>query len=165
VEGRNAKWYSRSFGILAHGTSYAHRNNYMDLDPDYRDAYGRPLLRMTFDFPQNDVKMSAYVTQKAHDIAKATGATIVGSPAPRRGPYDARLYQTTHNTGGTIMGADRATSVVSPHLQCWDADNLFISGASVFPQNSGYNPTGAVAALALRLGDDLASYLDRPRFL
>jgi gluconate 2-dehydrogenase alpha chain len=161
----NAKWYSRSFGILAHGTSYAHRNNYMDLDPDYRDAYGRPLLRMTFDFPQNDVKMSAYVTQKAHDIAKATGATIVGSPAPRRGPYDARLYQTTHNTGGTIMGADRATSVVSPHLQCWDADNLFISGASVFPQNSGYNPTGAVAALALRLGDDLASYLDRPRFL
>jgi len=161
----NAKWYLRSFGILAHGTSYAHRNNAMDLDPDYRDAYGRPLLRITFDFPENDVKMSAYVTQKAHDLAKATGATIVGAAAPRRGPYDARLYQTTHNTGGTIMGSDRATSVVSPRLQCWDAANLFISGASVFPQNSGYNPTGPVAALALRLGEDLASYLERPRML
>jgi gluconate 2-dehydrogenase alpha chain len=159
----NAKWYLRS--ILVHGTSYAHRNNAMDLDPDYRDAYGRPLLRITFDFPENDVKMSAYTTQKAHDLAKATGATIVGPAAPRRGPYDARFYQSTHNTGGTIMGADRASSVVSTRLQSWDAANLFISGASVFPQNSGYNPTGPVAALALRLGDDLASYLERPRVL
>jgi gluconate 2-dehydrogenase alpha chain len=161
----NAKWYLRSFGIIAHGTSYAHRNNHMDLDPEYRDAYGRPLLRITFDFPENDMKMSAHVTQKAHDLAKATGATIVGPPAPRRGPYDARLYQTTHNTGGTIMGTGPATSVVSARLQSWHAQNLFISGASVFPQNSGYNPTGPVAALALRLGDDLAGYLERPRML
>jgi gluconate 2-dehydrogenase alpha chain len=119
---------------------------------------------MTFDFPENDLKMSEYVTAKAHDIAKAMGATLA-SPAPRRGPYDARPYQSTHNTGGTIMGADPATSVVSPHLQCWDASNLFISGASVFPQNSGYNPTGPVGALGLRLGDDLVNYLQRPGVL
>ena len=161
----NAKWYLRSFNIGCHGTSYSHRNNYMDLDPDYRDTYGRPLLRITFDFPENDIKMSAYVTQKAHDIAKAAGASIVGTPAPRRAPYDTRIYQSTHNTGGTIMGADRATSVVSPHLQSWDAENLFITGASAFPQNSGYNPTGPVGALGLRLADDLVSYLERPRFL
>jgi gluconate 2-dehydrogenase alpha chain len=160
----NAKWYLRGGAIGCHGTSYSHRDNYLDLDPDYRDAWGRPLVRMTFDFPENDLKMSQYVTAKAHDIAKAMGATII-NPAPRRGPYDARPYQSTHNTGGTIMGADAATSVVSPRLQCWDASNLFISGASVFPQNSGYNPTGPVGALGLRLGDDLMRYLDRPRFL
>ena len=160
----NAKWYLRGAAIGCHGTSYSHRDNYLDLDPDYRDAWGRPLVRMTFDFPENDLKMSQYVTAKAHDIAKAMGATIT-NPAPRRGPYDSRPYQSTHNTGGTIMGADAATSVVSPHLQCWEATNLFISGASVFPQNSGYNPTGPVGALGLRLGDDLARYLERPRVL
>jgi gluconate 2-dehydrogenase alpha chain len=90
------------------------------------------------------------------------GATIISANA-RRGPYDPRFYQSTHNTGGTVMGADPATSVVSPHLQCWDAQNLFISGASVFPQNSGYNPTGPVGALGLRLADDLVKYLERPR--
>jgi gluconate 2-dehydrogenase alpha chain len=73
-----------------------------------------------------------------------------------------RTFIKAHNTGGTIMGADRATSVVSPHLQTWDAQNLFITGASVFPQNSGYNPTGT---LGLRLADDLMSYLERPRLL
>jgi gluconate 2-dehydrogenase alpha chain len=160
----NVKWYLRSANISCQGSSYAQRQNYLDLDPDYRDAWGRPLLRMTFNFPDNDLKMSEYVTNKAHDITKAMGATIT-NPAPRRGPYDTRVYQTTHNTGGTIMGADPATSVVSPHLQCWDASNLFISGASVYPQNSGYNPTGAVGALGLRLGEDLVSYLQRPRRL
>jgi gluconate 2-dehydrogenase alpha chain len=40
-----------------------------------------------------------------------------------------RTFIKAHNTGGTIMGADRATSVVSPHLQTWDAQNLFITGA------------------------------------
>jgi gluconate 2-dehydrogenase alpha chain len=160
----NAKWYLRAGNINCHGTSYSHRSNYLDLDPDYRDAWGRPLMRMTFDFPENDLKMSAFVTEKAHGIAKAMGATIA-NPAARRGPYDARPYQSTHNTGGTIMGADPKTSVVSPHLQCWDATNLFISGASVFPQNSGYNPTGPVGALGLRLGDDLLRYLERPRAL
>ena len=80
----------------------------------------------------------------------------------REGPFDSRQYQTTHVTGGTIMGADPASSVVSPRLQHWDAENLFVVGASVYPHNSGYNPTGPLAALALRLGDDVARYVARP---
>ena len=79
--------------------------------------------------------------------------------------FDTRNYQSTHITGGTVMGADPSTSVVSPHLQHWDAHNLFVVGASVFAHNSGYNPTGPLAALALRVGDDIASYVDRPRML
>jgi gluconate 2-dehydrogenase alpha chain len=63
------------------------------------------------------------------------------------------------------MGADPGTSVVSPHLQHWDAQNLFVVGASVFTHNSGYNPTGPLAALALRVGDAMASYVERPRML
>jgi len=55
--------------------------------------------------------------------------------------------------------------VVSPHLQHWDARNLFVVGASVFAHNAGYNPTGPLAALALRAGNDMASYVERPRFL
>jgi gluconate 2-dehydrogenase alpha chain len=63
------------------------------------------------------------------------------------------------------MGSDPATSVVSPHLQHWDAENLFIVGASTYPFNAGYNPTGPLGALALRLGDDLNRYVVRPRHL
>ena len=57
-------------------------------------------------------------------------------------------YQTTHNTGGVIMGSDPKSSAVNRYLQSWDLHNLFVMGACAFPQNAGYNPTGTVGALA-----------------
>ena len=161
----NADWFAHSFNIYVHGSWYPHRENYLDLDPTYSDAYGQPLVRMTCDIRDNELRMSEYLTKKAVEIARATGATIVGTPSPRKGPYDSRVYQTTHITGGTVMGADARTSVVSSHLQHWDAQNLFVVGASVYPFNAGYNPTGPLGALALRLGDDLLQYAERPRML
>jgi gluconate 2-dehydrogenase alpha chain len=161
----NAQWYAHSMGLGVQGSCYPHRENYLDLDPTYSDAYGQPLVRMNFDWRDNELRMSHYVTQKLADIANAVGADITGPANPLRAPFDTRIHSSTHITGGTIMGADPNTSVVSPHLQHWDAHNLFIVGASVFAHNAGYNPTGPLAALALRLGDDLASYVARPRML
>lgn len=161
----NADWYAHAFNFSVHGSNYPHRENFLDLDPTYRDGYGQPLLRVTYNFKDNDYRMSEYVTNKVHELVKVSGATIVGNPAPRRGDFDTRIYQTTHTTGGTIMGVDPKTSVVSSRLQHWDAQNLFVVGSSLYPHNSGYNPTGPLAALALRLGDDLGSYVERPRRL
>ena len=158
----SAEWYAHSFVVGVQGSCYPHRENFLDLDPDYRDAFGQPLLRMNFDFRANENRLSAYCTEQAARIAKAMNATVVGPAVPRSAPFDTRLYQGSHITGGTPMGADPATSVVSPRLQHWDAENLFVAGASVFAHNSGHNPTGPVAALALRLGDDLVKYLDKP---
>ena len=121
---------------------------------------------MTFDWRDNEVKMSAVRhAEGGRPRARHRRRRSSDAATPRKGPYDVRAYQTTHITGGTVMGADPATSVVSPHLQHWDAENLFVVGASVYPHNSGYNPTGPLGALALRLGDDLASYVAKPRQL
>lgn len=161
----NADWYAHSMSLGVQGSCYPHRENYLSLDPTYTDAFGQPLLRMTFDFRENELKMSDYVTKKMAEIGKATNADIASPAAPRKAPFDTRVYQSTHVTGGTVMGTDPKTSVVSPHLQHWDAHNLFVVGASVYPHNSGYNPTGPLAALALRLGDDLVRYTQRPGLL
>jgi gluconate 2-dehydrogenase alpha chain len=139
--------YNHTSSLNIHGNSMASSRNYLDLDPTYKDAWGLPLLRITFDFPENDLKMSAYVTQKAMEIGKAMGGQQV-SGGPRKGPYTVTQYQTTHNTGGTVMGTDPSTSVVNRYLQSWDVPNVFVIGASNFPQNASYNPTGTVGALA-----------------
>lgn len=47
------------------------------------------------------------------------------------------------------MGDNQKNSVVNKYSQSWDVPNLFIVGASSFPQNIQYNPTGLVGALAL----------------
>lgn len=160
-----AEWYAHAFEIGAEASCYPNRQNYLDLDPVYRDAYGQPLLRLTFDWRDNELKMCSFIKDKCTEIARASGATLVGTPGGLERPFDVRFYQTTHVTGGTIMGADPHTSVVSPHLQHWDAHNLFVVGASVYPHNSSYNPTGPLAALALRLGDDLVRYARQPTLL
>jgi gluconate 2-dehydrogenase alpha chain len=157
-----AKHYNHTVALNVHGSSSAAPQNWLDLDPTYKDAWGLPLLRMTFDFPPNDLKMSAHVTQKALDIARAMGGRQVAG-GPRKGPYSSTQYQTTHNTGGTVMGTDPSTSVVNRHLQSWDVPNVFVIGASNFPQNASYNPTDTVGALAYWAAEGIVKrYLKTP---
>jgi gluconate 2-dehydrogenase alpha chain len=158
-----AKYYRHAVSIAVSGSNYANRYNYLDLDPTYRDQLGRPLLRMTYNFVENDHKVADYTVGVAYKIAQAMKPTILAPARVRRGDYDIVPYQSTHNTGGTIMGTDPKTSVVNRYLQSWDADNLFIMGASTFPQQPAYNPTGPVGALAYWTAEAITSrYLKSP---
>jgi gluconate 2-dehydrogenase alpha chain len=157
-----AKSYLTTTTVATHGAVMSHRGNYLDLDPTYRDIYGRPLMRMTFDFTDNELKMSKYLTDRAAEIAKAMGPREIKVNA-RTGHYSIVPYQTTHNTGGTIMGTDPKSGVLNRYLQSWDVPNLFLMGAGAFPQNPGYNPTGTVAALAYWAADAIKTqYLKNP---
>lgn len=142
-----AYWYNRAFPMNAQGGVQAYRGNYLDLDPTYRNVYGEPLLRMTFDWGSHEYKQSAFMVDVHQKLARALGATSV-TTGTLPAHYDITPYQSTHTTGGAIMGSDPKTSVINAYGQCWDVSNLFVPGASAFPQNAGYNPTGTVGALA-----------------
>ena len=62
-------------GGSIHGSFYSYRDVYLDLDPTYKDRFGRPLMRMTIDFHDNELKAAAYLTDKYAEIVKAMGAT------------------------------------------------------------------------------------------
>jgi gluconate 2-dehydrogenase alpha chain len=158
-----AETYLSGYKLGTHGSSYSYKDCYLDLDPTYKDSLGRPLMRMTFDFHENELKMSAYLTDRLAEIAKAMNASEI-DPSPRKGPYNSTIYQTTHNTGGTVIGNDPATSVVNRYCQSWDVSNVFIpGGASLFPQNHGYNPTNTVGALSYWAADAITGkYLKNP---
>jgi gluconate 2-dehydrogenase alpha chain len=145
-----------------HASFYSYRDNYLDLDPTYKDRFGRPLMRLTIDFHDNEVKMSAWLTDKYAEIVQRMGAKQVVKK-PRKGPYDITQYQTSHLNGGAIMGDNPSNSAVNRYLQSWDVTNLFVQGATAFPQNAGYNPTGTVGALALWSAAAIRSqYLKNP---
>lgn len=139
--------YNSTVTIGVHGSSIPHPNNYVGLDSSYTDAYGQPLGMVTFDFPYNDRLMSRFLTEKAWRIGEAMNGKSL-SVNWLGDHYSIVPYQTTHNTGGTICGTDPRTSVVNKYLQSWDLHNLWVVGASCFPQNGGYNPTGTVGALS-----------------
>ena len=157
-----ARYYDRSLTINLSGACQSYRTNYLDLDPTYRDAHGLPLLRMTFDFRDNDRKVIAYAAGKAAEIAKAMGAANPDVHA-EKGKYSIVPYQSTHNMGGAVMGADPATSAVNKYLQSWDVPNVFVIGGSAFPQNAANPPTGTVGTLACWAVDAIKDqYLKRP---
>jgi gluconate 2-dehydrogenase alpha chain len=153
------KYYMSVISVGHQGESPAYKQHYLDLDPNYRDRFGLPLLRMTFDWQPNERKMAAYAGTKLAEIMRAINPDIIaGGPGSLPAHYDTVPYQSTHNTGGTIMGADPSTSVVNNYLQMWDAPNVFVIGASNFPQNAGFNPTGTVGALAYRAAEGILKY-------
>ncbi|RWR14624.1 GMC family oxidoreductase [Siminovitchia fortis] len=150
-------YYTRTLFVGGQGASLPFKENYLSLDPTYKDAYGLPLLQMTYNFTDQDRALHKFATERSAEIMKDMGAKEV-VPENVLTDYDIVPYQTTHNTGGTTMGADPATSVVNNYLQHWDADNLFVVGAGNFAHNSGYNPTGTVGALAYRCAEGIIKY-------
>jgi len=157
-----AKWYHCAVSISASASVMPNRYNYLDLDKTYTNRFGMPLMRMTFDFKENEQKISKHGAQIIGEIGKAMNPTRMGAATPRL-TWSVVPYQSTHNTGGAVMGLDPATSALNKHLQSWDVSNVFVTGASAFPHNSGYNPTGPVGALAYRLADTLRDkYLKNP---
>ena len=157
-----AKWYHSALGISASASVMPNRYNYLDLDKTYTNRFGQPLMRMTFDFKENEHRLAKHAAQVIGGIGKAMKPTRMGNPAPRLS-WNVVPYQSTHNTGGVIMGADPNTSALNKYLQSWDMPNVFVTGASAFPHNSGYNPTGPVGALAYFMADAIRQkYLKNP---
>ena len=158
-------------GVEMRAEHFAYRQNFMDLDPTYTDKWGDPLLRMTLDWTDYEMRQMAFGerigTQLMEAIAQVSGAKLVpgefGNHIGVFHHYNASQYNTTHVQGGAIMGTSPEVSVVNPWLQHWHMPNLFVVGSSSFPQNSSANPTLTIVAVSLRTADGLIDrYLKNP---
>jgi gluconate 2-dehydrogenase alpha chain len=158
-----AHYYNRSLEVVGFHDHLSYRGNYMDLDPNYSDIYGNPLLRLTYDIGPNEQRMSDYMVGVGHKIAKAMNPSryaVYG--LPKR--FDAGAnYFVIHQVGGAMTGSTPENSVVNKYMQSWDVPNLFVVGASAFPQITAYNPTGTVGALSYLASDAITNqYLKNP---
>ena len=141
--------FRHSFYFEVQGACMSYRQNYLGLDPTYKDAFGRPLLQMTFDWQPNEIKASQFFVDQALKMGRTLNPLSILGDAKKDGEhYNITKYQSTHTCGGATMGSNPATSALNRYLQSWDVSNVFAIGANAFPQNNGYNPTGLVGGLA-----------------
>ncbi|WP_136606623.1 GMC family oxidoreductase [Paenibacillus dokdonensis] len=155
------KYANRNVSVWAEGSCMPYRHHFLDLDTTYKDEFGDPLIRITFDFEERDREMVKFMGAKCGEILKEMGADKVVAYT-EQGPYEITHYQSTHNTGGVIMGDSPDTSAVNNYLQMWDFDNCFVVGASAFAHNGGYNPTGTMGALSYRAAEGIIKYHKKP---
>ncbi|QAY68066.1 GMC family oxidoreductase [Paenibacillus protaetiae] len=157
---QSLQYANRSLTVSIQGACMPYRHHYLDLDPVYKDSLGNPLIRMTFDFEEQDRELVKFLSGKTDAIMKAMNATKVDTASEIK-TYNIVPYQSTHNTGGAVMGDDPSISTVNNYLQMWDAENVFVVGASAFAHNSGYNPTATVGALAYRAAEGIMKYMEK----
>ncbi len=133
-------------------TTLPYEDNYLDLDPDVKDAYGLPVIRITARYHDNELKIAAFAQDKMEQWYRQAGATRI----LRTGLGNA-MGASTHAYGGTRMGNNEATNVVDQWGFSHEVPNLGILGASVMGTSGARNPTLTVQALAWRTADYLVN--------
>jgi choline dehydrogenase-like flavoprotein len=123
--------------------------NRVDLDPDVKDEWGLPAMRITSTSHPDDMKCAEFFRQKSIEILKAAGATQVWSNPPNDSRGGA------HNRGSCRMGNDPKTSVVDKFHRAHDVPNLWIVDGSNLVTGGRNHPTMTIQALAYRAAEHL----------
>ena len=123
--------------------------NRVDLDPDVKDAWGLPAMRLTMTSHPDDVKCMEFFRKRSMEILQAAGAaTVWADPVG-----DSRGG--AHSRGTCRMGNDPKTSVVDKYNRSHDVPNLFIVDGSSLVTGGRNHPTMTIQALAFRAAEHL----------
>jgi choline dehydrogenase-like flavoprotein len=147
--------FTRTMQIFCHGTSLAVETNSFSLDPDVKDAWGLPALRMTFRDHPNDLKMMEWMKDRAMEILDAAG-----TKAKWNQPIQEQQFA-VHLLGTCRMGSDPKTSVINLDHRTHDVPNLFLCDGSSLVTSGRGQPTMTIQALAFRAADRITALAKR----
>jgi choline dehydrogenase-like flavoprotein len=144
--------YTYWMSCAGHGTSLAQETNRVDIDPELKDDWGVPAMRVTYKDHPDDIKHANWQVERAKEIMDAAGAVqIVAEPVGEaRGGV--------HLLGTCRMGNDPATSVIDKYHRTHDVKNLFISDGSSMVTSGRGQPTLTIEALAFRAAEHIAKF-------
>ena len=146
------EYYTHTVRFYAHLTALPVETNTVTLDPDHRDQWGRPGIRLTYRDHADDVKTMEWFRDRAHELLEAAGATHVWKQPIL--PTDGG----GHLLGTARMGNDPRDSVVDRHHRAHDVPNLFICDGSSFVTSGRGQPTMTIQALAFRAAEHIARF-------
>jgi choline dehydrogenase-like flavoprotein len=143
-------YFTRTISLLSHTTSLSVESNTVTLDPEVKDAWGLPAVRITYAPHRDDMATQAWMMQRQREILDAMGAKKIWGD-----PVDA-VSTSRHLMGTCRMGKDPAKSVVNSYGRAHDVPNLFIVDGSNFVTSARQQPTATIQALAYRAAENMA---------
>src|SRR6185437_4492414 len=133
------------------GESLARWDNGCEIDPNLKDAWGIPALRISMAHGPNEAAMMRDAGVSAAEMLEAAGARNIRITTGTEMPGMA-----IHEVGTARMGTDAKKSVLNPFCQSHDVSNVVVADGSCFVSSACQNPTLTMMALAVRACDHLA---------
>jgi choline dehydrogenase-like flavoprotein len=143
--------FTRTMEVFGHGTSLPVENNSFSLDPDLKDAWGLPALRMTYKDHPDDLKLANWLAQRSMELLDAAGAKKKWTA-----PITEQEFA-VHLLGTCRMGNDPKTSVINTDHRTHDVKNLFLCDGSSLVTSGRGQPTMTIEALAFRAADRITA--------
>ena len=147
--------FTRTMEIFCHGTSLPVETNSFSLDPELKDAWGLPALRMTYKDHPDDIKLGNWMNSRASELLDAAGAQKKWSLPAQEQQF------AVHLLGTCRMGQDPKTSVINADHRTHDVKNLFLCDGSSLVTSGRGQPTMTIEALAFRAADRITALAKR----
>jgi choline dehydrogenase-like flavoprotein len=140
-----AKEPIETFRFLGYGEPLPRFENYVELDPQVRDVFGIPVLRMHIAWGDNERNLVKDAGEQAAEMLEAAGMKNIKVHSDVHLPGDAN-----HDVGTARMGSDPKKSVLNQFQQTHDIKNLFVMDGACFNSPGCQNPTLTIMALTVR---------------
>jgi len=159
---------------IAGGEMLARKENFVELDPEVKDHWGIPVLKIHFTHCDNDRKIIADFHEKAEELFRKAGGEVMagfgrggpagfpggaGSPDAPPNPANADrqrpLGGSIHEVGTARMSASPKDGVLNSFCRTHDIPNLYVFGGNAFPSSGDKHPTLTMMALTVRGCDHL----------
>ncbi len=144
------RWRGTRVRLAAHGEMLPSPKKFVELDPEVKDKWGLPVLKIHHLWEENDHNMFKYIRQTYEEIFHAAKAVDLRLPDKPDVPG-----HSIHEMGTAHMGNDPKTSVLNKFNQTWEVKNLFVIDAAAFASGTHKNPTLTIMALAWRASEYL----------
>jgi len=120
-------------------------SNFVDIDPEAKDSYGIPKVRIHFQWDENVLKMWEHSKEVCAEIIRKADGVYEGSANEPLIPG-----WSLHETGTCRMGNDPKHAVTNGFGQAHDVQNLYVCDASVFLSCTDKTTTISIMAFTLR---------------
>ena len=116
------------FGLMAQGECLPRFDNYVELDPVKKDAWGIPALHIHASYGENERRMAEAMRA---DVAAILEAMKLENPEMPRANLSL-FGKNIHECGTARMGRDPKKSVLNAFNQLHDVKNIFVTDGACF---------------------------------
>jgi choline dehydrogenase-like flavoprotein len=147
------RWY---IGGTAFGEMLPNHDNKVSIDPEKKDKWGLPVLRVDCAIGENERLMRKDMANDLAEMLEAVGVKDVHT-------YDNEYFpgMGIHEMGTARMGTSPKNSVLNKDNQVWDAPNVFVTDGSCMASTACQNPSLTYMALTARASAFAVEELNR----